>query len=116
MIDLAHMKSEAMTRWRETRNLPCGDALATSSPDMAQRACVFQDGLTRFILPLCTAMTDRPDSSLPVTKTTCLVDASALSLKQAWDMRDYAQEISWILATCYPETISRIIVSSMTFF
>ncbi|GAB1198708.1 hypothetical protein APSETT444_008036 [Aspergillus pseudonomiae] len=48
--------------------------------------------------------------SLPVTKTTCLVDASALSLKQAWDMRDYAQEISWILATCYPETISRIIV------
>ncbi|KAB8262519.1 CRAL-TRIO domain-containing protein [Aspergillus pseudonomiae] len=110
MIDLAHMKSEAMTRWRETRNLPCGDALATSSPDMAQRACVFQDGLTRFILPLCTAMTDRPDSSLPVTKTTCLVDASALSLKQAWDMRDYAQEISWILATCYPETISRIIV------
>ncbi|OGM44205.1 hypothetical protein ABOM_007696 [Aspergillus bombycis] len=110
IFDLAHMKIEAMTRWRETRNLPCGDASATSSPDMAQRACVFNDGLTRFILPLCTAMTDRPDSSIPVTKSTCLVDGSALSLKQAWNLRDFAQEVSWIFSTCYPETISHIIL------
>lgn len=111
MIDLAYLKNEAMTRWRQTRNMPCADASATSSPDMAQRVCVFHDSLTRFILPLCTAMNDRPDSSIPVTKSTYLVDGSALSLKQVWDMRDFAQEVSWILATCYPETISHIIVS-----
>ncbi|KAE8167392.1 CRAL-TRIO domain-containing protein [Aspergillus tamarii] len=110
MLNLVHLQHEAMTRWSETRNMPCADASVTSSPDMAQRVSVFHDGLTRFILPLCTAMNDRPDSSIPVTKSTYLVDASALSLKQVWNMKYFIQEVSWILFTCYPETIQHIFV------
>lgn len=82
-------------------------------PDMEQRAAIHFDSLTRFVLPLCTAMSDRPDPTIPVTKSIYIVDASAISLKQAWDLRDFARDISWILSTCYPETIDRIIVSNI---
>lgn len=103
MIDTAHLDNAAINHWRETRALPDG-------PDMAQRACVFHDTLTRFVLPLCTAMRDRPDNENPVTHSVYLVDVSSISLKQAWDLKDFAQDISWILATCYPETIKYIFV------
>lgn len=82
-------------------------------PDMEQRAAIHFDSLTRFVLPLCTAMGDRPDPTIPVTKSIYIVDASAISLKQAWDLQDFARDISWILSTCYPETIDRIIVSNI---
>ncbi|PYI16058.1 CRAL/TRIO domain protein [Aspergillus violaceofuscus CBS 115571] len=99
-LDVAHLHTDAMQHWRHTRSLTDQNA-----PDMAQRACAFFDTLTRFILPLCTAA-----AGTPVTKSIYLVDAKALSLKQAWNLRDFAKEISWILATCYPETIETIFV------
>lgn len=112
MIDAAHLNHAAMIEWRKTRTItPSSPDGPAPSADMAQRALVFHDGLTRFILPLCTAMTDRPNPSVPVIKSIYLVDASCISLKQAWDLKDFAQDVSWILATCYPETIDRIFVS-----
>ncbi|BCR85398.1 CRAL-TRIO domain-containing protein [Aspergillus chevalieri] len=59
-------------------------------------------------------MTDRPDPSVPVTNSVYLVEASVISLKQAWDLKDFAQDVSWILATCYPETIDRIFVCNVS--
>lgn len=112
MIDVAHLNHAAMVEWRRTCTItPSSPEGPAPSADMAQRALVFHDGLTRFILPLCTAMTDRPDPSVPITTSIYLVEASSLSMKQAWDLKDFAQDASWILATCYPETIDRIFVS-----
>ncbi|KAB8222338.1 CRAL-TRIO domain-containing protein [Aspergillus novoparasiticus] len=75
---------------------------------MAQRATVFHNSLTRFVLPLCSAMDDRPNPSMPVSNAVYIVDASVVSVKQAWNLKDFTQEVSWILMTCYPETIERI--------
>ncbi|GAB1196225.1 hypothetical protein APSETT444_005493 [Aspergillus pseudonomiae] len=75
---------------------------------MAQRAMVFHDTLARFILPLCSAMSDWPNLSTPVSNAIYLVDASVVSVKQAWNPKDSAQEVCWILMTCYPEIIERI--------
>ncbi|RAH67448.1 SEC14 family lipid-binding protein [Aspergillus aculeatinus CBS 121060] len=99
-LDVAHLHADAVAHWRRTRA-----PTDPNAPDMAQRACAFFDTLTRFILPLCGAA-----AATPVTKSIYLVDATALGLKQAWTLRDFAREISWILATCYPETIETIFV------
>ncbi|KAJ5379550.1 hypothetical protein N7509_012669 [Penicillium cosmopolitanum] len=64
----------------------------------------------RFVLPLCTIMTDRSNSSTPVSSSIYLVDASGLGLKQGWNLKSFAQEISWLLSTCYPETILKVFV------
>ena len=77
---------------------------------MLQLASVFHESLIRFIFPLCSMMMDRADPSVPVTSSTYIVDASNMGIKQGWSLRTFAQEISWLLATCYPETIERIFV------
>jgi hypothetical protein len=104
MIDVAVLDKEAVAHWRATRDMP------SETPNMAQRALVHFDGITRFVLPLCTAVRGHA-----VTNCTYVVDASALSLRQVWDLRDFARDISWLVATCYPETIHRAYVSSPDF-
>ncbi|KAJ5624354.1 hypothetical protein N7510_000663 [Penicillium lagena] len=75
---------------------------------MVQLASVYHDSLTRLVLPLCSMMTDRPNPLAPITSSIYLVDASGLGLKQGWNLRCFAQNISWLLSTCYPETIHRV--------
>lgn len=114
MIDMAHLDQAAMVHWRETVAIPCQNSYTDGgkvTPDMEQRASVLHDYITRFVFPLCSAMNDRPEMSKPISKSVYMVDASSLGLKQAWDLRDFARDISWILSTCYPETIYRIYVS-----
>ncbi|KAL2847041.1 CRAL-TRIO domain-containing protein [Aspergillus pseudodeflectus] len=115
MIDIAALEKEHITHWRATRTIPSGRQDGGNSrytSNMAQRALVFFDGLTRFVLPLCTAVRDaqsgRRDND--VLKCVVLIEATTVSLKQGWDVRDFAKEISWILATCFPEVIDRIYV------
>lgn len=77
---------------------------------MLQMASVFHDSFTRLVFPLCSAATDRPSPARAVTHSIYLVDASSLGLKQGWHLRSFAQNISWLLSTCYPETIKHVFV------
>lgn len=79
---------------------------------MLQLASVYFDIFARLVFPLCSMMTDRPNPSVAITSSIYLVDASDLGLKQGWSLRYFAQSISWLLSTCYPETIQRVFVSS----
>ncbi|CAI7627798.1 unnamed protein product [Penicillium glandicola] len=119
MLDLDHLDRDALARWETTRKsapwaYSQSGTVEPPNPDMLQLASVYQDNLIRFILPLCSMMTDRPDPSVPVTNSIYVVDASNLGLKQAWSLRFFAQEISWLLSTCYPETIQRVFVDPYT--
>jgi hypothetical protein len=80
-------------------------------PTTLQRACVVHDNLVRFVLPLCSAMTDRPNPTVPVTSALYIADISELGLRQGWDLRSYAQDITKLLALCYPELLDRVFVS-----
>lgn len=75
------------------------------------RAFALYENLTRFIMPLCTAMTDRPDTLDAVTKMVCVVDIAGISVKQVWNLRGYLQDLSNLLATSYPEILDRAFVS-----
>ncbi|KAJ5211189.1 hypothetical protein N7491_011009 [Penicillium cf. griseofulvum] len=115
MLDLDRLDKYALTRWETTRKnsrwmYSQSGKVEPPNPDMLQLASVYHDYLIRFILPLCSMMTDRPNPSVPVSNSIYVVDASNLGLKQAWGLRFFAQEISWLLSTCYPETIQRVFV------
>ncbi|KAI1741492.1 CRAL/TRIO domain protein [Xylaria scruposa] len=71
------------------------------------RAVTSLDYLTRFVLPLCSAMADQP-----VSKAVYLVDITYISLKQGWNLRGYAQSFTGLLATCYPEVVDKIYVAN----
>lgn len=117
MFDLAYLDKDGLASWEKSRQSPGwkyspSEEHQPPTPDMIQSASIFHDSLTRFVLPLCSMMKDRPNSSVPITNFVYLVDASNLGLKQGWSVRFFAQEISWLLSTCYPETIQRIFVRS----
>jgi len=69
------------------------------------------DYLQRFVIPFCSAMQDRPDEHLPVTSAIYLADIDNISFKLVWNIRTFAQYVSTLLATCYPEVVDTIYVS-----
>lgn len=100
-------KSRQYTGWTYAQS----EAQPPPEPDMLQLASVFHDSLTRFIFPLCSMAANRSNTSVTITHSIYLIDASSLGLKQGWGLRSFAQNISWLLSTCYPETIQRVFVS-----
>lgn len=115
MFDLSYYDKKNVGCWENTRHLATwSDSKSEKNLPpklgMLQLASVYHDHLTRMVLPLCSMMNDRPDPSTPITGSVYLVDASNLGVKQGWSLRSFAQSISWLLSTCYPETIKRIFV------
>ncbi|KAJ5670874.1 hypothetical protein N7507_000001 [Penicillium longicatenatum] len=115
MFDLSCLDKKNLACWEQTRHTASWSdsqykANMPPKPDMLQLASVYHDSLTRLVFPLCSMMTDRPNPSLPITSSIYLVDASDLGLKQGWSLKYFAKSISWLLSTCYPETIQRVYV------
>lgn len=81
------------------------------STEMLRAFAVF-DGLTRFVMPLCSAVTDRPDPDKVVTKTLMIADISGLGMRQLWNLKGYLQDFSRLLALNYPEILDRVLVGS----
>jgi hypothetical protein len=80
-----------------------------------QRSIVFNDYLTRFVLPVCSALRDRKDAGTAVTSAVYLVDVGTWNMKQVWNIRAYVQDFTTLLATCYPEVVHRVYVSALDF-
>ncbi|KAI1362252.1 CRAL/TRIO domain protein [Xylaria arbuscula] len=99
LLDAASLDGANLTKYR-----------SYSASQNTCRAITSLDYLTRFALPLCNMMTDRPEPSKPVPGAVYLADIANASLRQAWALRGYAQSTSALLATCYPEVVDRIYV------
>jgi hypothetical protein len=104
-----------MGEYMKTRDIPAKRSGSTETENArlnaTQRAVAFHETLTRFILPLCSVMRDRPDPDTPLPSATYIVDASSLGLRQAYDLRYYAQDISTLLSTSFPEVLKTVYVS-----
>ncbi|KAI9155011.1 SEC14 cytosolic factor [Paramyrothecium foliicola] len=108
MFDLSHLNDNAISRYCASKKSST-KAEPGRGNNAVRQAVVFHDYLTRFVLPLCSVACDRPDTQRPVTSAVYLVDVSSLTLKQGWSVRSYAQDISKLLATCYPEVVERVL-------
>lgn len=78
--------------------------------DITCRAITSLDYLTRFVLPLCSAVTDRPNPEKAISNAVYLIDITDLTLRQTWGIRRYAQSVTGLLATCYPEVVDKIYI------
>jgi hypothetical protein len=82
----------------------------TEPESMLRLFCTYEN-LTRFVLPLCSAVPTRKDSSKPVTDTTCIVDISTVGLMQLFRLRSHMQAASALATANYPETLGKNFVS-----
>jgi hypothetical protein len=75
------------------------------------------ESLTRFVMPLCSAITDRKHPETPISQSNNIVDISNVGLKQFWNLKNHMQDASQLATAHYPETLDRIfIIGAPAFF
>lgn len=80
------------------------------TPAKLLRLFALYENLIRFVMPLCTALTDREHPRTPITQSNNIVDISGVGLKQFWNLRGHMQDASTLATAHYPETLDRIFV------
>lgn len=80
------------------------------APSKTLRLFALYENLTRFVLPLCSAVPGRPNPETPVDQSNNIVDISKVGLKQFWNLRNHMQDASTLATAHYPETLDRIFV------
>jgi hypothetical protein len=81
-------------------------------PPRMMRLFALYENLTRFVLPLCSAVKDRPHPETPISQSNNIVDISGVGLRQFWNLKNHMQDASTVATALYPETLDRIFVSS----
>lgn len=78
------------------------------------RAMAIYEHLTRFVMPLCSAIPARALPDEAVTKIVCIVDISNISIRQVWSVRSYIQDIGKLFAVNYPEVLGKVFVGFLS--
>lgn len=85
-----------------------------TSPKLLRLFALYEN-LVRFVMPLCTQLTDRENAKTPITQSNNIVDISGVGLKQFWNLRTHMQDASTLATAHYPETLDRIFVCFFPF-
>jgi len=109
IFDTSCLDDDSIERYNEGKIIAASGGDMTVSRTMHQ-AIVFNDYLIRFVLPVCSAMSDRKNPGIAISSAVYIVDVSHLTIKLAWNLRMYVQVFSKLLSTCCPEVIHRIYV------
>jgi hypothetical protein len=83
------------------------------TPAKLLRLFALYENLIRFVMPLCTTLTDRDHPETPITQSNNIVDISGVGLKQFWNLRTHMQDASTLATAHYPETLDRIFVCTV---
>lgn len=119
VFDAVNLNNAAIKSYERTRNLkpavseisPATEKPVAASLSGSQRALIYHDYITRFLFPLCSRLTRKPKIDGNETNHCIyLVNIASVTLKQVWDLRNYAQDLSRLLAINYPEVVDRIYV------
>lgn len=95
------LKDEALDK----ANQPAG-----KTPAKTRRLFAISDHLWKFVIPLCTAMPDRPHPEVPVSQTCCIVDLAGVGFRQFYNLKNHLQEGSAVATAHFPESLSRTFV------
>ena len=111
LFDINKLDSTTIAEYQAART-----STTSLSSSALVKALAFHECSTRFILPLCSAVIERPEPAKPITSCLYLVDVSGFSIRQAWNLKNYTNDISKLLANNYPEMIDRVLVGSFQRF
>ncbi|KAL3440693.1 CRAL-TRIO domain-containing protein [Aspergillus insuetus] len=105
LFDFAYLNQTVLASYEKNR----GGSISSTQASLQQReASTALDSVTRFVLPLCSVMKDRPEPASPITSGVFLVDLAAFTLKAGWGVKNYTQDISGLVATGYPEIVHQV--------
>ncbi|KAI9847239.1 MAG: hypothetical protein M1838_000975 [Thelocarpon superellum] len=102
--------------WKKSANSATAGGASSTPPKMLRLFCLYEM-LTHFVMPMCTALPDRPYPATPVTQSCNIVDISGVGLRQFWNLRSHMQDASTLATAHYPEVLDKIfIIGAPSFF
>lgn len=104
VFDVGHLNSKAITAYTKS---------TSASHSKMLRLFALYENLTRFIMPLCSALSDRPNPETPISQSNNIVDIQGVGLRQFWNLKGHMQEASTLATAHYPETLDRIFVCAL---
>jgi hypothetical protein len=103
LFDFAYFNQAVLASYEQKSRGSISSNQASVQQREASKALV---SVTRFVLPLCSAMKDRPDPASPITSGVFVVDLTVFTLKGWWGVKNYKQDISGLVATEIPRDFS----------
>ncbi|TAQ91596.1 hypothetical protein B7494_g109 [Chlorociboria aeruginascens] len=109
VFEVKHLNSKTMSAYEKSATTTATQAKTDgkTSPKLLRLFALYEN-LTRFVMPLCTALSDRNHPRTPITQSNNIVDISGVGLKQFWNLRTHMQDASTLATAYYPETLDRI--------
>lgn len=118
VYEVKHLNSKTMAAYEKSAKETSSKAKTDGNiPPKLLRLFALYENLTRFVMPLCSALADREHPRTPITQSNNIVDISGVGLKQFWNLRGHMQDASTLATAHYPETLDRIfIIGAPAFF
>lgn len=118
VYEVRHLNAKTMAAYEKSAKETHSKAQTDGkTPAKLLRLFALYENLIRFVMPLCTALTDRDHPRTPITQSNNIVDISGVGLKQFWNLRNHMQDASTLATAHYPETLDRIfIIGAPAFF
>ena len=114
VYEVRHLNAKTMAAYEKSAGQTHTHAKTDgNTPPKLLRLFALYENLTRFVMPLCTVLTDREYPMTPITQSNNIVDISGVGLKQFWNLRGHMQDASTLATAHYPETLDRIFVFSI---
>lgn len=115
VFEVSHLNSKNIAAYEQS--IAKGPTISHKVPTKMLRLFALYENLTRFIMPLCSAITDRNHPETPISQSNNIVDISKVGLKQFWNLKGHMQDASTLATAHYPETLDRIfIIGAPAFF
>ncbi|KAF2198991.1 CRAL/TRIO domain-containing protein [Delitschia confertaspora ATCC 74209] len=108
VFEVAHLNSKNIAAYEKT--VASSKTVSHSVPTKMLRLFALYENLTRFVMPLCSAITDRKHPETPISQSNNIVDISKVGLKQFWNLKSHMQDASQLATAHYPETLDRIFI------
>lgn len=90
---------------------------ASKEPPKMMRLFALYENMCRFVLPLCSTVSDRAYPETPISQSNNIVDISNVGLRQFWNLKAHMQDASLLATAHYPETLDRIfLIGAPSFF
>ncbi|KAF9639475.1 Cellular retinaldehyde-binding/triple function [Lasiodiplodia theobromae] len=117
LFEVAHLNSKNMAAYDSSHKEQASKASDNKVPTKMLRLFALYENLTRFVMPLCSAVPGRAHPETPISQSNNIVDISHVGLKQFWNLKGHMQDASTLATAHYPETLDRIfIIGAPSFF
>lgn len=111
LYDVKQLNSNAMATYDDLSKASQSEVIVDNNktPRFSRLFALYED-MVNFVMPLCTAVSNRKYPDAPISLCCNLVDVSGVGLKSFWNLKDHMLNASVLATAHYPETLDRIII------